>query len=158
MLPDLFEGVDPVAQSVIRGYCGWHIAPAVTETVTVDGSGGTIQSLPTLHLTALTITNDGRPVADPEWSEVGVVRGNWTSKFRGVEATMTHGYEECPAEVRAVAARLVAAEKMAAAGGGSVRVGQVQVTAAKAATSRLDTTGDSYCDAILDRYKLPPRP
>lgn len=107
--PPVPEGMDPTAWLAavadVRGYCAWHLAPVVTETVTVDGSGGAVQLLPTLHLTGLTsITNDGVLVEEPQWSEMGAVRGPryWTSKYRGVVAEITHGYAEFPLEVLAV--------------------------------------------------------
>ena len=57
--PDLLGspliGYDPdavlAAAEAVRSYCGWHIAPAVEETVTLDGSGGRHLLLPSLHVT-----------------------------------------------------------------------------------------------------------
>lgn len=94
----------------VRASCGWHIAPSVEETVTVDGPGTHLLVLPTLHLTDLTdVTDDGSAVTSPEWSRTGMVRrpfGCWTHKFRGVTATMTHGYDEWPADLLAVMAEM----------------------------------------------------
>ena len=133
MAPDLYPGVDPGIQETIRRICGWHIAPQVTESVTLDGSGVDLQLLPTLNLVDLIdITSDGTLVTDPEWSRMGAVRlrgGCWTSKYRGVVATMLHGYENCPSDIRTAVARLGVLDRVFRAGGGSVRVGQVQVSA-----------------------------
>ena len=99
------EGALPLLEAVsdeVRDYCGWHIAPAVTETVTVDGSGGEVLALPTLHLTRLvSVTEDGAElaVAGIEWSQAGYLRklgGCWTSALRGVVAEIEHGYPETP--------------------------------------------------------------
>jgi hypothetical protein len=107
LLADAPAGVDAAAwaaaNAAVRAYCGWHVAPVVTETVTLDGSGTNLMFLPTLHLVDLvSIVNDGETVEDPEWSAVGVVRGTWTTKFRGVVATMEHGHTVCPPEILAV--------------------------------------------------------
>ena len=146
------------ACAAVRAYCGWHIAPSVTETVTVDGSGGPLQTLPTLRLTALSsITNDGTAVTDPQWSEAGMVRADcvtwWTWKFRGVTADITHGHDVCPPEIVGV---LAEAASRGAAGSAVNQVGQVRMGGVSgtpgAAAFVLERT------AVLDRYKLPPRP
>lgn len=152
------------ACSAVRAYCGWHVAPSVTETVTVDGSGSSVQLLPTLHLTALlSITNAGIPVFDPEWSDMGAVRGCWTAKYRGVEASIAHGYPQCPAEVlavaRAAAARIVSDRASQAAGGAVQQVGQVRyVLPRDGGTTAAGWDGPSYEAGILDRYRIPARP
>lgn len=151
------SGVDEQAWAsacaAVRAYCGWHVAPSVTETVTVDGSGSSVQLLPTLHLTSLvSITNDGTAVTDPEWSEAGMVRGSWTSKWRGVTAEMVHGYDDCPAEIVGI---LHEAASRGVAGSAVSQVGQVRMGGVSgvpgAASFLMEQT------AILDRYKLPPR-
>ena len=154
------EGVDAdaweAACAAVRGYCGWHIAPSVTESVTVDGSGTEIQPLPTLHLTALnSITNDGVAVDAPEWSEAGMVRGAcWSSKFRGVVADMTHGYDSCPPEILGV---LAEAADRGVVGSAASQVGQVRMGGVDGVSGAVAFVIDkrSY---VLDRYKLPPRP
>lgn len=135
------------ACGAVRSYCGWHVAPAVPEVLTMDGSGEDVQFLPTLHLTAVaSITNDGDVVTSPEWSQSGMVRGAgcWTRKFRGVVATITHGYEECPPEVLKVAAELVSSADRG--GVSSVTSGAHQV--------RFEPSLDSRQRSILDRYRI----
>lgn len=92
-----------VVSARIRAWCGWHIAPSVTETIKLDGPGGGLLMLPTLHLTDLIhIENNGNEIIDPEWSQIGVVRARcrrWTSRFRGIEVEMTHGFPTVPAEL-----------------------------------------------------------
>lgn len=109
------DGVDAdawaAANAAVRAYCGWHVAPVITETVTLDGSGTNLMFLPTLRLVDLvSILNDGEAVSDPGWSAAGIVRGAWTDKFRGVVAEMEHGFEECPAEILAVLTELATSE------------------------------------------------
>lgn len=123
-LPPTPNGVDEedwrAAVSAIRGYCGWHIAPVVTETVNVDGSGGGLILLPTLRLLDVTaVTNHGLAVdqADVHWSVRGTVRGPsaWSmARYGDVTMTIQHGYPDFPPEVLAVA------RSMAQSGIGSV--------------------------------------
>lgn len=115
----------------------------------MDGSGSSVQLLPTLHLTDLvSIRNDGKPVVDPEWSEAGMVRGCWTRKFRGVVAEMLHGFEECPQEILGVLRDLAA---------GADRGGVAQVTSGSHSVRFEPTLGASH-RTILDRYRIGLRP
>lgn len=155
-------GVDPdvwdAACAAIRTYCGWHIAPVITEDITVDGSGGGIQLLPTLRLLDVAaVTNDGQSVADPQWSESGVIRGAWTARYRGVTATITHGYETCPAEVLAVAKSMSAAGAAATPGVKGMTSGPYSVEFSEEAMAGSGVIAEAHA-AILDRYKLPFRP
>lgn len=97
--------IDPLLEAVsddIRDYCGWHIAPTLTEVVTVDGSGAEVQPLPTLHLLdVVSVTESGSAVdlAGIEWSRDGYLKrpgGWWTSALRGVAAEIEHGYPATP--------------------------------------------------------------
>lgn len=103
-----------MATDDIRTHCGWHIAPTVTETVTVDGSGGEVQTLPTLHLVDLiAVADDGTDltVADVEWSVAGYMKRpgyRWTSRLRGVVAEIEHGYAEVPMGLVGLVCDLVA--------------------------------------------------
>ena len=88
----------------VRRFCGWHIAPSVTETITVNGSGTRIIALPTMHLTDVaSVTEHGRPVP-VEWTEVGLIRhpGRWSDSWRSVEVEFTHGFDEAPADLVSV--------------------------------------------------------
>lgn len=98
------QGLLDAASSAIRRYCGWHVSPVVTEEVVADGSGGHIQSLPTLRLVsilALTETSRGGTVTvwlpdDLEWSRNGYLRhsGYWTDRLQGISASIEHGFEQ----------------------------------------------------------------
>lgn len=143
-LPD----VDPVAVLAaaqrIRNACGWHIAPSITETITTAWAPRLF--LPSLYVTAVnSITVDGRPV-DYDWSPAGEVRlgGGRPARpgLRSVLINVTHGYPECPMDVRDAVARLVAA-----GAGGRI----------KATTD--GPFGTTYFDVdtsvSLDAYRLP---
>ncbi|MFD3431153.1 hypothetical protein [Nocardia fluminea] len=91
----------------IRDYCGWHIAPAVDEVFTVDGSGGTVQQLATLRLNSVaSVTECGVVLPDYgyEWSQDGSLRkwSCWTTRYRGVVVEANHGYENVPENIVSV--------------------------------------------------------
>lgn len=151
-IPTTPAGVDEAAWLAtvadVRAFCGWHIAPEVTETLTLDGPGAPILVLPTLRVVDLTsISDDGSVVTDPEWSATGMVRRYcWTHKFRGIEATLTHGFEEWPAELLAVMTELAGASA-SLAGVKTVAAGSHQVT--------FESSMRPSQRDVLGRYQLP---
>jgi hypothetical protein len=91
------------ASDLVTEYCGWHITPVISETVTVDGTGTLIQTLPTLNLVSLdTIAENGRAldVSRIDWSANGLLEKRWvncwTGRRRGIVAGITHGYAQTP--------------------------------------------------------------
>lgn len=101
-LPAMLEG----ATSAIRNYCGWHVAPLVTEPMVLDGPGGQLLTLPTLRLaavTSLSIAGEAVDLTDLEWSASGEVwRSCWPKRFRSVEITVSHGFDSAPDLVQVV--------------------------------------------------------
>lgn len=72
-IPDLVpDGITPdprwwvrSAQAAVRRYCRWHVAPSISETVTVDGYGGSALLIPSKHVTKLDkVTIGERDVTD----------------------------------------------------------------------------------------------
>jgi len=127
------------ASAAIRNHCGWHIAPvAEDDALTINGNSAVVLPLPTAHVTAVaSVVEDGTTLtADDhyEWSAAGYlphVGDVWTTTLRGVVATVTHGYQNAPEDVKSVclqfAARLLAdpsGVKSETAGGVSVTYGQ----------------------------------
>jgi hypothetical protein len=161
------------AEAAVRAYCGWHVGPSKTETFTLDGPGSPILLLPTLRVTdVLAVTESGTLVApeDYEWSTTGVVRRTsgshptatwgpgWTSRFRGVEVEAIHGYETLPLDVTAVIERLAARALEWSKGSALLsQVGQVSYATGEDGAP-LSGTLSSLDRAVLDRYRLPPRP
>lgn len=148
----------------IRNHCGWHVGPERTETITVDGPGGFVLALPTLHLTAIEkIADAGTEVDDPEWSSTGDVRKPngrpWSERYRGITATITHGYDYAP-EVAAIVLELVAQAVNTPAGTSAVgeRMGPFQFdAAATAAGTRMAVGGATFLQsqlAVLDHYRI----
>lgn len=163
-LPPVPAGVDDTAWaaaiSAIRGYCQWHIAPNLPETVTVDGSGASVQLLPTLHLTALTsVTSDGiapDDLADVQWSQMGALKvsGCWSAKYRGVVAEIVHGFDFFPQEVLAVARSLAQAPGSPAL---ALTSGPHSVQLSPAGQAGPSALQDLHKD-VLERYRVRVRP
>lgn len=90
-----------------RRYCGWHVSPVRTETLTVDGTGGPYLVLPTMKIVALSsIIEDGTviPLTEVALSRdaPGVLaRKNWRTwkcGFGFIEVTLTHGLTAAEAQ------------------------------------------------------------
>lgn len=150
-LPSAIES----AVDAIRTYCRWHVWPARTETLTVDGEGGRVLTLPTLHVTNITEIRE-QDVVDPEdyeWSQSGDVRrrrGCWTTRWRGLHIDLTHGYDQCPPALAALLVDTVS-EALAHPVGAPSVIGPFQWGAQMPASSRWL----SEQRTILDHYRLP---
>jgi hypothetical protein len=147
----------------VRGYCGWHIAPEVTEDVTLDGTLSTVLRLPTLKLVELNSLSICEHVIDvTEHSEVEWSAGGWLRRaagfggqLRGVVANITHGFETMPLDVPAVIDGI--ADRSGWITDQYVQVGQVRVaTGGDGAPIGGELSSSDI--AVLDRYKLPPYP
>lgn len=93
------------ASGIVRDFCRWIVAPAEEATFVLDGSGRTLQGLPTLYLTAVSeVRVDGHPINDFTWSRRGQLHrdAGWPDRLRSVEVDCTHGYPTTPDTVRAV--------------------------------------------------------
>lgn len=154
------------AEAVVRAYCGWHVAPVRTVELTLDGSGGDVLLLPTLHLIeVISLSEDGTEldVEDYEWSSYGwlrkVNRGHtWTRKLGGVVVSFTHGHARVPAQVTGV---VQAVAQRALDNPGSRprdQVGPFGDTFSQTAFNQAPALGllDSERQALAP-YKLPPR-
>lgn len=154
------DGIALSAGESVRSEVGWHIAPSITETVTIESEGTEYLFLPTLWLTSVTAV---RNVSDPDNA---VVLADWaaspTPRFRAgclrrpggwpcgeLEVDIVHGYGSCPADLLpAVAA--VARQSKKDTELSRRDVGGVSLTF-------IDGLG-SQAQAAIDRYRLPPRP
>lgn len=101
------------AHGAVRRECGWHVAPVLEETLTLDGSGGPALLLPSMRVVELfEVTNAGALVDVDliDTSQAGILelqRGTWTRRRGRVVITLRHGYrlDEVP-EVAALIATL----------------------------------------------------
>lgn len=121
------------AASEIRRVCEWQVWPQLVDDVlTLDGPGGRLLRLPVSRLVAVaSITQDGTELdADAyEWSRNGVVEANrWTSRRRGIVATVTHGFATCPPDLTLLNCQLAGRAGREARGPVNVeRAGSVQL-------------------------------
>lgn len=89
------------ANQAVRSYCGWHVAPVITETVRLDGDGRHTLLLPTGRLLRVdAVTNDGVDVldlVDPSTKGMLEIRGRrWSDRLGGIVVTITHGHDQAP--------------------------------------------------------------
>lgn len=148
------------ALAAVRRYCGWHVVGSVTETITIDGPGDRVLVMPTRHVTAIaTIIEDASAVdvSSVTWSARGEVikhvrRECWTSTYRGIAVTLTHGYDDAPNFNAAV---LSTVDRLAhQSSGGEARViGPFQYDTQTTANGFTDTER-----ALLESYAIVPVP
>lgn len=102
------QAVVDSAVGTLRGDMGWHIAPAVTETIKVDGSPDKVLVLPTRWLVSVTAVRDvsgAAPVTLTGWRASNPGRGllyrdeGWPQGFEVIEVDLKHGYADTPAEL-----------------------------------------------------------
>lgn len=151
-----------LASAGVRGYCGWHVAPSLEETLELDGSRSPLLELPSLLVTAVAeVKVDDVVVTDFEWSRAGMLRraAGWGAGWRSVQVTFTHGHAETPEDVRLAA---IAAARREMVNPDNLR------SESGPAYSRVFTipgTGEAYGamltkveQALLSRYRVPPSP
>lgn len=93
------------ALAAARRYCGWTVSPVATVTLTIDGPGGRVLSLPTLRLNSLSAVTEIGVALDVSKLDVSKTKGTvekfpygyWTSRAGAITVTMTHGYTESEA-------------------------------------------------------------
>jgi hypothetical protein len=149
------------ALAACRRFCGWHVAPVRTGTVTLDGDGSRLLVLPTLRLTALTsLIEDGvtLDVDTLEWSARGLVRkpngGCWSGKFGAIAVTMSHGFDEAQ-DWQAAVLSFADRSSLTGTGGRPTVVGPFQYgTEAMAAGSAFSAAER----ALLEQYRLESQP
>lgn len=119
-IPNVEKAVDR-AVAYARREAGWHIFPVIeSDELTVDGEGGLVLTLPTLHMTDVVELTENGHVLDPdryEWSESGDLKrvgGGWTTRWRGITATITHGYDLEDADLADLLGAIAAAVGVAA--------------------------------------------
>lgn len=145
------------AEAMVRGYCGWHISPSQTDTVTIYPDASGVLMLPSLYVTVVTsVTEVGYPaldVTDYRFDTNGVLRRispwYWYSTAPAVTVTFTHGYTQPPADVTAVVQALAIRAIGNATGLKSKAVGPFSET--------YSTEFLSLEKATLARYRIPPR-
>lgn len=149
---------DPVAEAeaAVRAYAQWHIAPNRDDTDSFRSHGGPVLLLKSLHVTdVVSVTIDGTAITDYQWFENGVLRREAGWPCGKVEVEFKHGYSvtdigDLYGVIHALAAR-------GGSTGAYVQVGQVRVATDKSGAPLGGALSASE-KAVLDRYRLPPRP
>lgn len=140
-----------------RRFCGWHVAPSSSTSVTLDGPGSRLLVLPTLKLSVLTsIIEDGNTIAvgDLYWSRRGLLHKKsgawWSCHFGAIEVTMTHGFDDA-ADFNAAVLSWIDRSSLAAAGGRARVIGPFQYDTEAMAS------GSAFSDverSLLEQYRL----
>lgn len=150
----LLEG----ASRAIRRYCGWHVTPVIEETLTLDGPGGPLLRLPTLHveeITSLKINGQDVDVDSLEWSQTGMVRRSaWPAKFRSIQIGIKHGFEDA-ADVKQIVQQIVGNAISSPLGATREQAGQVSISWSTTAPGVAGGISLLQRDlAVLDLYRL----
>lgn len=163
------------ALGAVRRWCGWHVTPVTSQTLTLDGPGGLYLHLPTLALTALTSVSENGAALDVTKLAIsprGVVSkviyqqppapvsqflvsaprpwNYWTDSLGGLVVTFSHGYasaDDFETAVLSVADRM----SLASAGGQLTSVGPFRWATDSAQPGELLNSAEL---AILEQYRL----
>lgn len=137
------------AVALVRRVAGWHIAPVVTETLTLDSEGGRTLLLPSLRVTSVTEVRDvssstPRVLTDWRLSSSGMLSrpGGWPEGFSTVEVDLSHGYDEWPSELLRVVAEAT----------------QRQVRQESLGSRSATFDPDAYTTAVMALFTIPNRP
>lgn len=107
-----------------RRYCGWHVSPVITETITLDGHGDRFLPLPTKRIGAVVgIDVDGVPIDLSEVQQHGstLIRWIWPCGYANIEVEFTHGFTAAEAvDFREAVLRMVDQSASIAAEGGTL--------------------------------------
>ncbi|KQY58319.1 hypothetical protein ASD11_01235 [Aeromicrobium sp. Root495] len=149
------------AQRAVRSYCGWHIAPAFTETLKLDGDGSNLLFLPSLKIGEIvSVVTDGRvvdldQVDDSEAGYLQLNAGCWSPRPGKTFVVLTHGYENAPEDVVAVVTAVAARAIDSPSGRTREHAGEIDVGFALVGTG---VSGGiallEHEKAILDRYRV----
>ena len=113
--PGMLDGFSPDAveraAAEVRDEAGWHIAPVITETLTLNGRGGQILALPSLRIVEVIAVRDVTDPAAPRhldgWRvdrDAGLVflAAGWPQGVASVEVELRHGFTTCPLALHGV--------------------------------------------------------
>ena len=120
------------ASAAVRRFCGWHITPVLTQTMTLDGPGGADLELATLNLEGIvSVVELGQAldVTALEWSRLGNIRhprGCWSSRYRSIVVSIRHGFDDA-ADVQQIVLQVSASALSSPMGVTREQAGQVAV-------------------------------
>lgn len=151
-----------LASGAVRAYCGWELARE-TATFQVDGTGGTVLTLPTLELidvTEIRINDEqqdlGLPVTDYDritwWRKGQLYRHAGWPASSVIEVDCLHGYDPVPDLIKLVTLDLASRTIANPEGLVAATVGQVSKTWAQPSSG--SQTMSALHERLLDRYTL----
>lgn len=145
------DAVADAAGESVRDEAGWHIAPEVTETLTVWSEGGVALLLPSLRVVSVSeirdVTGDTSEVLTG-WEDRGsgiLYRATGWPVNRRLEVDLVHGHTTVPKALLPVIAHRAQATKIT--GLSNVRLGSLSIGSGAGDTA----DGD---DATIRRYSL----
>lgn len=152
------------ASAAIRRFCGWHVAPQINETVTLDGEGGRVLSLRTKHLAVVhSVTARGVAYGADSygWSEIGNIElysGCFPHRYRSIAVEMEHGYDLADVEdVKQIVKQVCAAAISSPMGATREQAGAVSVQWATTAPNVAGGLSLLQRDLdVLSRFRLIP--
>lgn len=151
----------------IRQYCGWHIAPVVHETITLDSNGAATLVLPTLRLqdvlgvrfwngtTMVPLTGWDARTGWSEQTSAIHYHGGFPEGRRRLEVDVVHGYTRTPPSLVAGLLRLLVGP--GAADVASEALPGHSITY-RGLTNYTQTAGLLASSGALHHYRLGPRP
>lgn len=162
-----YEAGDPQTflngvSAAVQRYCGWHIAPAQDDVLTLDSRGGRHLHLPSLKVVTVASVTVCGELTDPSeysWSESGYIElhcGSFPHRPRSVVVDLHHGFAEIPADLMDVIMRVAARAKATPMGATRQAAGGVSFDFGRTSSGLAAGTAlmaDDY--AILDLYKVP---
>lgn len=159
------DELDTIADGV-RRHCGWHIAPVVHETITLDSNGAATLVLPTLMLQDVMAIRywDGTSMvpltgwdARTGWSERTAaihLSGGFPVGRRALEVDVLHGYTKAPPSLVAGLLRLLLGPGAADVASESLPGHAVTY---RGTTAYTQTAGMLASSGSLHHYRLGPR-
>ena len=155
------------AEEAVRAYVGWHLAPVLTETLTVSARHHSHNLfLPTRRIISLDKvevlcwhTREWRELdqAEYEWDTTGLLRRwtCWPRTLQGVRVTLTHGYDmdEIP-DVASIIDALARRSRMNLTGVASQSVNGASVSYLTAGGAPLSTQLLGIEKQALDAYRV----
>ncbi|MDO4791843.1 MAG: hypothetical protein Q3999_05110 [Buchananella hordeovulneris] len=129
-IPVLLEA----ATAAIRAICGWHVAPVLTETQVLDGTGGALMYVHSGHIRSVTsLVVDGVQLVEGRdfgWSQLGMIElyggRRFPRRFRSVSITLEHGHDQAP-DLTGLVLQKVLAALASPMGATSEQAGQMAV-------------------------------
>lgn len=139
-----------LAAAAVRAEAGWHIAPVLTETLTVDSYGGTLLVLPTRRIVAVTAVRDVTDGSElltgwKRWAG-GLYRTTSGWPVGRIEVDLSHGYATTPLELLPI----LAARSMSL-----VNVRNPDLAARSVGGVSESYRDVSVADPVIQRYSVP---